>query len=69
MAKPVKEFKDLEHPQRSRIAVRHRQMMINDQNVLARRSSGPLQKRNIAISWPFASSSAHASAKVERLTS
>ena len=40
MTEPVKNLKDLEHPQRSRVAVGHRQMMVDDQNVLARRSSG-----------------------------
>jgi hypothetical protein len=51
MAKLVKELKDLEHAQRSRIAVRHGKVMINDQNVFTtwQRLS---QECNVAISWP-----------------
>ena len=39
MTESVKNFEDLEHPQRSRVAVVHWQMMVDNQNVLARRSS------------------------------
>jgi hypothetical protein len=51
MTEPVKNFDDLEHPQRSGVAVGHRQMMVDNQNVLARRSSGPMQKRDIPVGW------------------
>ena len=51
MTEPVKNLKDLEHSQRSRVAIGHRQMMVDHQNVLARCSSGPVHKSDIPVGW------------------
>src|SRR5262249_46293603 len=48
MAKLVKELKDLEHAQRARVAVQHREMMIDHKNVFATQWQLP-QGRQIAI--------------------
>src|SRR6266516_2197089 len=49
MTKLVKELKHLEHPERSRITVRHGKVMIDHEDVFPRRLSGLPKECQIAI--------------------
>ena len=51
MTEPAENCYDLQHPERSRVAIVHRQMMINHQNVLPGRSSRSAEKADIPLGW------------------
>src|SRR6266571_701446 len=51
MAKRVKELENLEHPERSRIAIRHWKIMVNYQNVFSRKRPRLREELYIAVGW------------------